>query len=290
MIVVTGGTGSIGRALIENLRDRDVLAVVRKPADLGVRQAPGDFTRPESVAGHLSAGDRLFLNSALFPQFVASFTRVIDLAKAAGVAQIVMVSVRGAKPGAPLSAGPHGEIDEHLRASGVPYAILQPTGFMQNLIRDLRGDRLYGSWGDSRMNYIDARDVGDVAAALLTGPLDRSQDYLLTGPRSVSHTEIAAEMTAALGRDIRYVDLPVPEMSARLAAAGIPEPYATELPLVQATLAGEGWSEANDTVENVIGRPPRSLARFLTEHAAAFSTGVSNGPDRDTRFKTNTEG
>jgi NAD(P)H dehydrogenase (quinone) len=135
----------------------------------------------------------------------------------------------------------HGEVDEHLRASGVPHAILQPTSFMQNLIRDLRGDRFYGSWGDSRMNYIDARDIGDVAAALLTGPIGESQDYLLTGPQSFSHAEIAAEMTAVLGREIRYVDLPVPEMSARLAGEGIPEPYATDLPAMQSTLASTGW-------------------------------------------------
>jgi uncharacterized protein YbjT (DUF2867 family) len=279
VIVVTGGTGSIGRALIENLRNlpgQDVLAVVRKPADLSVEQAPGDLTRPESVTAHLAAGDRLFLNSSPFPGFVESFTGVIDQAKVAGVAQIVAVSVRGAKPGGPLASGPHGEIDEHLRASGVPYAILQPTSFMQNLIRDLNADRLYGSWGNSRMNYIDARDIGDVAAALLTGPLtgpiDLSQDYLLTGPQSFSHAEIAVEMTAVLGREIRYVDLPVPEMSARLAAAGIPEPYATDLPAMQAVLADEGWSEVNHAVQDVTGRPPRALSRFLTDHAGLLRT------------------
>ncbi len=270
MIVVTGGTGSIGRALIERVRGQDVLAVVRKPADLGVEHALGDFTQPETVTAHLSAGDRLFLNSMPFPGFVESFTTVIDLAKAAGVAQIVTVSVRGAKPGNPLSSGVHGEVDEHLRASGVPYAILQPTSFMQNLIRDLRGDRFYGSWGDSRMNYIDARDIGDVAAALLTGPIGESQDYLLTGPQSFSHAEIAAEMTAVLGREIRYVDLPVPEMSARLAEEGIPEPYATDLPAMQSTLGSTGWWEVNSTVQDVTGRPPRTLARFLADHTDAF--------------------
>ena len=270
MIVVTGGTGTIGRALIERARGQDVLAVVRKPAGLGVEHALGDFTQPETVTAHLSAGDRLFLNSMPFPGFAESFSTVIDLAKAVGVAQIVTVSVRGAKPGNPLSSGMHGEVDEHLRASGVSYAILQPASFMQNLIGDLRGDRFYGSWGDSRMNYIDARDIGDVAAALLTGPISESQDYLLTGPQSFSHAEIAAGMTAALGREIRYVDLPVAEMSARLAAEGVPEPYATDLPIVQSTVADTDWWEVNSTVQDVTGHPPRTLAQFLADHANAF--------------------
>ena len=270
MIVVTGGTGSIGRALIERLRGQDVLAVVRRPADLGVEQAHGDFTQPETVTAHLSAGDRLFLNSVPFPGFVESFTAVIDQAKAAGVAQIVTVSVRGAKPGNRLSSGVHGQVDEHLRASGVPYAILQAASFMQNLIEDLRGDRFYGSWGDSRMNYIDARDIGDVAAALLTRPIGQSRDYLLTGPQTFTAAEIAAGMTATLGREIRYVDLPVAEMSARLAAEGIPEPYATDLPTIQSTAPEPGWWDVNQTVQDVTGRPPRTLAQFLTDHANAF--------------------
>jgi len=270
MIVVTGGTGTIGRALIEGVRGQDVLAVVRKPAGLGVEHALGDFTQPETVTAHLSAGDRLFLNSMPFPGFAESFTTVIDLAKVAGVAQIVTVSVRGAKPGNPLSSGMHGEVDEHLRASGVSYAILQPTSFMQNLIRDLRGNRFYGSWGKARMNYIDARDIGAVAAALLTRPIGQSRDYLLTGPQSFSHAEIAAVMTAALGREIRYVDLPVAEMSARLAAEGVPEPYATDLPTVQSTVADTDWWEVNSTVQDVTGQPPRPLAQFLADHANAF--------------------
>lgn len=274
MIVVTGGTGTIGGALIDRLRSQDVgqvvLAVVRRPVDLGVETVLGDFNEPESIVKPLSPGDRLFLNAVPFPRFVETFSEVIDLAKAAGVAQIVSVSVRGAKPGNKLSSGVHGEVDEHLRASGVPYAILQPTSFMQNLSRDLRRDRFHGSYGKSRINYIDARDVGEVAAALLTAPVGQSRDYLLTGPQSPTHDEIAAAMTAALGREIRYVDLPVPELAARLAEQGIPEPYATDLPTMQSTM-DPSWAEIYPTVQDVTGRPPRTLARFLADHAEALN-------------------
>jgi nucleoside-diphosphate-sugar epimerase len=120
------------------------------------------------------------------------------------------------------------------------------------------------------MNYIDARDIADVAAALLTRPIGQSHDYLLTGPQTFTAAEIAAEMTAALGREIRYVDLPVAEMSARLAAEGIPEPYATDLPTIQSTVTDTGWWDVNQTVQDVTGRPPRTLAQFLTDHANAF--------------------
>ena len=269
MILVTGGTGTIGRALIDRLRlsgagDR-VVATVRRPADLGVRTVPGDFNDPASIVKTLAPGDRLFLNAMPFPRFVETFNEVIDRAKSAGVTQIVEVSVRDAAPGNKLSSGVHGEVDEHLRASSVPYAILQPTSFMQNLIRDLQHDHFYGSYGRSAVNYIDARDIGDVAAAMLTGPISTSRDYLLTGPQSPTHEEIAATMTAVLGREIRYVDLPPADLARRLRQAGMPEPYASDLPAVQATTGG-GWAAVYPTVEQIIGRPPRTLDQFLADH------------------------
>ncbi|MEU4317044.1 NAD(P)H-binding protein [Nocardia sp. NPDC024068] len=273
MIVVTGGTGTIGGALIRRLRSqgfgREVRAVVRRPVELGVETVLGDFNEPESIVATLSAGDRLFLNAMPFPRFVETFNEVIDLARAAGVAQIVAVSVLGAEPGKTLAMGVHGEVDEHLRTSGVLYAILQPTGFMQNFVADLKLDRFYGSYGKAAVNYIDARDIGDVAAALLTAPVGESRDYILTGPQSPTHDEIAAAMTTALGREIRYVDLPVSELAARLAAEGVPEPLATDLPAMQAAM-GRSWAEVHPMVQEVTGRAPRTLDQFLADHISAF--------------------
>jgi NAD(P)H dehydrogenase (quinone) len=103
MILVTGGTGTIGGALIGRLREQgkatEITAITRKPAELGVATALGDFNTPESIVSHLSPGDRLFLNAMPFPRFVETFNEVIDRAARIGVAQIVLVSVRGAKPG-----------------------------------------------------------------------------------------------------------------------------------------------------------------------------------------------
>ncbi|GAA2801848.1 SDR family oxidoreductase [Nonomuraea dietziae] len=107
MIVVTGATGSIGRALVARLRESgaEVLALVRRAEqgeELGVDYAVGDFERPSSVP----MGDRLFLNTSPWPGFVQRHKEVIDRAVAEGVSQVVSVSVLGATPGAPLSGGP----------------------------------------------------------------------------------------------------------------------------------------------------------------------------------------
>jgi NAD(P)H dehydrogenase (quinone) len=161
---------------------------------------------------------------------------------------------------------------------------------MQNLIRDLRGDQFHGAFGRVPVNYIDARDVGEVAAALLTSPIEpqpseqqlsdqqssaqrlsaqrlsaRQRDYLLTGPESPTHDEIAVTMTAVLRREIRYLDLAPADLAARFAAAGIPEPFATDLPAMQAAIPAD-WAEVYPTVQQITGRSPRTLAQFLADH------------------------
>ncbi|WP_246083600.1 NAD(P)H-binding protein [Nonomuraea diastatica] len=274
VIVVTGATGSIGRALTERLTSsggHDVLAVVRRPAaHLGCDHALGDFDEPETIGRLLSPGDRLFLNSSLWPGFTRAHRAVIDLAARAGVAQVVTVSVRGATPGAKLGGGMHGEVDAHLRTSGVPWSILQPTGFMQNLPRDVRDGRLYGSYGPGLVNYIDTRDIAEVAATLLTRPVGADGDHVLTGPESLSHDRIAELISAVLGRPVRYVDLPVPEMTAHLERQGVTQPLAGDLAALMAETGDGRWATATTTVEDLAGRPPRALSTFLSEHVHAF--------------------
>ncbi|WP_101786882.1 NAD(P)H-binding protein [Nonomuraea indica] len=271
MIVVTGATGTIGRALIGSLGGEDVVAVVRRPADLGCRYVLGDFDRPETIARVLSPGDRLFLNSSLWPGFTGAHRAVIDAAREAGVAHVVTVSVRGAAPGAPLGGGMHGDVDAHLRASGLPWSVLQPVGFMQNLLAEVRDGHFHGSYGPGPVGYIDARDVAAVAAALLTRPVaEAGGDHVLTGPDARTHEEIAAAISAVLRRPVAYVDLPVPAMAAHLAGQGMPADAAHRLAALMAEVGDGRWATTTTTVEDITGRPPRSLTRFLAEHATAF--------------------
>ncbi|MFI6316483.1 NAD(P)H-binding protein [Nonomuraea sp. NPDC050556] len=260
MIVVTGATGTIGRALIEELGG-SALAVVRRAEqgeELGCPYVVGDLERPESIP--LEPGDRLFLNSALWPGFVRAHQGVIDRAADAGVAQVVTVSVRGVTSASLLGFGMHGEVDRHLKASGVPWSILAPVGFMQNLAADVDEEgRIFGSYGRGPVGYIDARDIAAVAAALLTRPVGADATYELTGPVAPTHDEVAAELTRALGRPVRYVDLPVEEAAAHLERRGMP----ADLAALMAQIGDGRWASTTTTVADILGREPRSLKEFL---------------------------
>ncbi|MFI6520365.1 NAD(P)H-binding protein [Spirillospora sp. NPDC050679] len=264
MIVVTGATGTIGRALVEELGGA-VRAVVRRAeqgAELGCDYVVGDLERPESIP--VEPGDRLFLNSALWPGFVPAHKAVVDRAAAAGAAQVVTVSVRGVSSGSLLGFGMHGQVDEHLKASGVPWSILAPVGFMQNLRSDVDEEgRIFGSYGGGRVGYIDARDIAAVAAVLLTRPVGADAVYELTGPEAPTHDEVAAELTRALGRTVRYVDLPVEEAAVHLEKRGMPAQAARDLAELMAQIGDGRWASTTTTVADLLGREPRSLREFL---------------------------
>ncbi|WP_242909248.1 NAD(P)H-binding protein [Actinomadura terrae] len=264
MIVVTGATGTIGRALIAEL-DGAARAVVRRPEqgeELGCDHVVGDLERPESIP--LEPGDRLFLNSSQWPGFARAHKAVIDHAAAAGVAQVVTVSVLGVTSSSLLGFGMHGQVDEHLKASGVPWTILAPVGFMQNLAGDIDEEgRIFGSYGRGAVGYIDARDIAAVAAALLTRPVGDDAVYDLTGPDAPTRDEIAAELTRALGRTIRYVDLTIKQAAVHLEKRGMPAPAARDLAELMAQIGDGRWARTTTTVSDILGREPRSLREFL---------------------------
>jgi len=278
MIVVTGATGSIGRELVGLLRagGAPLRAFVRSAAKgdaLGCDYVVGDFDEPDTVAAALAGADRLFLNAGgAVPAegaqpMVRQQVAAIDAARRAGVGLVVKVSVWGAKPGGKLAEGAHWEIERHLKASGLDWQILQPSGFMQNFRTGAGsftddGD-LIGVHGDSPVSYIDCHDIAAVAAALLTGDEKPGQTLVLTGPEALTHAAVAAKLSAAAGREIRYRDLTPGEMADRLAAQGVPRSFVDDVVTLWAEVARGSLAGTTDTVRRLTGRPPRTFDQFL---------------------------
>ncbi|MGW6696533.1 SDR family oxidoreductase [Nocardia sp. NPDC055049] len=284
MILVTGATGSIGRHLVRLLRQRQApfKALVRNPVrgrELGGEYVVADFDRPDSLQAAMSGIDRLFLLSAGAEPasgrqpMVAQQVAAIDAAARAGVRTVVKVSVQGASRSGKLASGAHWSIEQHLEASGLDWSILQPSGFMQNFRTGAgtftaEGD-IIGAYGDGRVPYIDCRDIAACAAALLTEYRDSAQRFVLTGSEALSHTDIAARLSAAYGRTISYVDLPPAQLAARLTAQGLPTQFAEDVAELQAGIAEGTAAHITSAVSDLTGRGPRTFGQFLADHQPA---------------------
>ncbi len=286
MIVVMGATGATGNALLHSLATSGapVRALTRTPhgpipLTAGAHQPPvevqyADATDPQSLRTAFKGADRLFLAMANGPAQVELETRVIDIAAQSGIGHIVKVSAPAAEPDSPVAVSRgHHAVEEHLRASGLTHTVLRPYAFMQNLLRlapTVARGVIIATTGDAPLNHIDCRDIGDVAAAVLTAPDIAGGTYTLTGPEAVSYPELAARLTTLTGHRIRYVHLTPDELRADLVHnARMPSWLADHVTEIQ-QLAVTRPETPTTAVGDILGRPPRTLDAFLHEHHAHF--------------------
>jgi len=226
MILVIGGGSRTGQELVRLLRGADVplRMLTRSTEPAGPDTVPGDLAKPDTLDAAMSDVDKVFLLSSPAHDERAWHRNATDAAARAGVGHLVRSSILGADPASPARfIRHHGESDDHLRQSGVPYTILRPNFYMHNVTAgwaptlDPQGN-YYAPAGDARISMLDARDIAAVAFATLTGSEHVGKVYDLTGPQALSHAEACDTLGAHLGRPVRYV--PVDDDTARSAMLG----------------------------------------------------------------------
>lgn len=276
MILITGATGTVGREVVSALRGRKVhvrAGYRTRPQNvpLGVEPVALDYERPDTLRSALHGVATVFLLS----NTVQPERTVIDEAKRAGVRRVVKLSVLGAAEESFVFARWHRAAERHLESSGLAWTFLRPNGFMQNLVNYL-GDMIraqsaiFSSAGEGAVSYVDARDIGRVAAHVLTEMGHEGQAYDLTGPAALTYAQVAEILTRALQRTIRYVPITHEQQKQGALAAGIPEGYAEALVDLNRYYEKGGMSRVSPTVRLVTGREPITLEEFARDHAEAL--------------------
>ncbi|HEY9648030.1 MAG TPA: SDR family oxidoreductase [Chroococcidiopsis sp.] len=285
-VLVTGSTGTVGTEVITALVNaglpvRAAYNSSRSQAKLlalGVADTVQlDMTDASSLDAAFAGVSRAFLLVPFTPQIVTLGTALIDAAQRASVAHVVRLSAFGASPTAPILAGQwHNQLDDHLKASGLPHTILQPSFFMQNFITFYGSmikeqNALYLPYGDAPVNWVDARDIAAVTATCLQQPTPHlGKTYVVTGGQALSTADIAALFTAALGRAIAYHDIPESAATDAMRQMGTPEILVQALTELN-SIAKAGYSAMiSPDVETVTGKPPILFSQFIDDYKAAW--------------------
>ena len=288
MIVVIGATGNVGSELVAQLHllDYPLRALVRDPARaleiLGpeIELVPGDLARPQSLDAALAGADRMFLCCATSREQVELETHAIEAAARVGLAHVVKLSMLGADPRSPVPYRRwHGEIERRLERSGVAYAHLRPTFFMQTTRGMLAPDgALYVPVGDGRIAWIDVRDVASAAVRALTEEGHEGRAYELSGPQSLTFADVAATLSAATGLAIEHVDVPTDAARDGMLAAGMPG-WQVEASMAMLEMMREGGLDvASDDYERLVGVPPHSFDDFARDFAGDFQSQAGGNP------------
>lgn len=280
MILITGASGNAGvEVLRQTLKTGAKLrAAFQSPdkasaAPSGVEVAIMDYKKPETIRPALGGVERLFLVAPVVPNIPDLENNVVTEARKAGVRHIVKFSAMGGRDA--IFPRLHSESEDRIKASGIPYTFLRPNGFMQNLIIYNLGtinsqNAFYGSQGNSAVSYVDLRDVGALAARVLTEPGHEGQAYEITGPTALTNKQMANILSDDIGRTINYIDLPPDQLAQGMRAAGIPDFNIKGILDLNALYAAGKAQRISEDFEKVMKRKPTSFEQFSRDHINAF--------------------
>ncbi|HTB21597.1 MAG TPA: SDR family oxidoreductase [bacterium] len=280
MILVTSATGTVGSEVVKQLKATGLplTAASREPATaqakLGVPAVAWNWDRPGDFAGALKGVSTLFLGTppGLLEEQAYGMSAVAA-AKEAGVKKIVKLSAIGVEH-MPESA--HRRIELAIEAGGFQWVFLRPGFFMQNLNEGMvQGIKESGvialPAGDGRTSFIDARDIAAVAVKALTSDVFNGQGLTLTGSEALGYVDVAAHLSRAVGKPVRYDDVAPALFTAAMLKAGMSKHYAEFLTTLYDQVVRKGFAATlTDNVEKITGKPPILFAQYAKDYAPAF--------------------
>jgi uncharacterized protein YbjT (DUF2867 family) len=222
MILVTGGTGNLGRQVVCRLADLGLQ--VRVLTRDSARAKPFESTRVEIVEGDVRdarAVERAVDGVDTIVSAVHGFVgdggpaavdwlgnrQLIKAAQAAGVEHFVLISVHGAAADHPMELfRMKYRAEQELRASGLAWTIIRATAFME-LYGGLIGGPLVNSGrtrifgrGDNPINFVSVHDVAQFVDLAVTDPSLRDQQLDVGGPENLSLNQLAHTFEIVTGK------------------------------------------------------------------------------------------
>lgn len=283
MILLTGVTGKTGGETARQLLGSGIplRALVRDEATAptlkaaGVEIVVGDMADAEAVRRALDGVEKALLILPNGRTQQANETQFTDLARAAGVGQLVKMSsmeaVAHAKTPIPRA---HWAVEEYIRASGVPWTMIKPNFFMQNLLSSAASIRTQQRFslpmGDGTTGMADIRDIAAVCARVLTSEGHTGRSYEITGPEILTFYDVADRFSEVLGRKIEYLPMPMDEFRERM--KNVLEAWHLDaVSQLFREIHDIGLDHTTDTFRTLMGREPIPLKQFIRDHRAAFT-------------------
>ncbi|MGY1607963.1 NmrA family NAD(P)-binding protein [Geodermatophilus sp. SYSU D00700] len=279
-VLVAGATGTVGGEVVRRLAalGADVRAGARDPEraaaalPAGVSTVRLDLEDAGSWPAALDGVEALFV---LRPPDVARVERLqpfLDAVVAAGVRRVVVLSVQAAGRNPLL---PHRALEKRVEATGLAWTHLRPANFYQNLLTVHREEirdrsRISVPAGNGRTAHVDVRDLAEVAAAALTGPGHEGRAYELTAREAPTFAEIAATLSAVLGRPVVYPHPGVVAFAREKLGEGTPPGMVLVMTLLFSTSRLGLAARTTGDLARLLGREPTTLRQFVEDHADAW--------------------
>lgn len=284
-ILITGATGNIGSQVIQQLQESGTAftaGLTKEPEQpLGYPYVLTDFGDKASLVDAFQGVDTLFAVYPIVDPLMTFAENVLDAAQEAGVGHIVHSSAATASPQSdyPLLKA-HGEIDEAIMQSGIPYTITRPSSFMQNYVNflayNIQQGEVYSSTGSGQSAWIDVRDIAAANAAILQNPGDHvNRTYTLTGSESFPMAEGLKRIGDAIGKSITYIEVPQEAAGETMKQFGTSEMVVKMIGSMEMATKDGALAKTTTDTADILGQAPISFNQFVADHRGAWEG--SNG-------------
>jgi uncharacterized protein YbjT (DUF2867 family) len=252
--------------------------------DMGAEVVVADMLDIIGVRAAMQGCSMLYFTMSISPSYLEAAVNVAVTAKSLGVkafvnlSQMTVSEMSETETTSSPQQKQHWLAEQMLRWSGMPMVYLRPTAFFDGMflveatqgIRDDNVIRL--PFADGKTALIAGEDVGAAAAVVLANPEPHiGKVYDLTGLQSLTMTQYAEEFSRALGRTIRYVNVPPQIWEAKLKEAHLPPHLVAHLVTMGQLQRDNRYDRMTDSFQKLVGRPPISTAEFVRRNAAAFT-------------------
>jgi NAD(P)H dehydrogenase (quinone) len=289
MILITGAAGKTGKAVLRALTKRGQLVKalvfrseqVQEVEGLGVKDIlVGDMRNPGIPEKAMQGVNSVYhICPNVHPDEISIGLAMINAAVANGITHFVYHSVLHPQ----VEAMPHHwkkmRVEELLFESGLPYTILQPAAYMQNILVNWETIIETGKYTipyavETRISMVDLEDVALAATLVLIEgsrdqrhPLHHAATYELVGTPAMSQTEVAAILSQQLGRPVVAESLPVDTWERRARGSGIGDYQLDTLVKMFTYYEKYGFSGDSHVLGWILNRPATSFDAFVKREA-----------------------
>ena len=294
--LVTGASGQLGQRVVHHLLEisgvaaGDIIAASRKPEQLVELAAKGvlvrrvDFDDTASMEAAFAEAEKVLIISTDTldrpGHRLVQHRAAVAAAEKAGVRHLLYTSMPEPVNSALLFAPDHEGTEAAIEASSIPaWTILRNNWYFENVMMSagpaLASGHWYSAAGDGKVAHISRDDIGRATAAALVAADKEKTVYTLTGSSSYTHREMASLISAAAGKEITVIDVPVEGLVQGMVGAGLPEPVARVSASIDTMVGNGGLAGITGDFKTLTGTEPQSFESWVESQVEAFKSMIA---------------
>ncbi len=284
-ILVLGATGLTGTETVRLLSKAGFLvrAAYRESTELQMLSShavshpfQADFNDPDSLLAAMEGISKIVCITPVHENAAQWNQTILECAKKSGEVQhFIRLSQIGAHAACLSDIGrTHFEADENVKSSGIPYSIIKPASYYQNMfwsaLTIIRANSFALPLGEASIALVDARDVSRTLAHMTVEGGHEGNEYVITGPRALTMHTVARRIGRVISKDVRYRSIPLVGSERTFENSGIPKWQAKATAEMFAEYATGNYDYSTSHFKSITGKEPIRFEQFVKNYETYF--------------------